>query len=57
MHRLHIQISHCYKKVQMLMNTGLCMNCVPVAWNNMIQVLSAGPPVASVALTRAGWED
>ncbi|XP_068725631.1 rhophilin-2-B-like isoform X1 [Montipora capricornis] len=33
------EISHKYKKAQMMMNTGICLCCVPSSWKNMMSIM------------------
>ena len=32
------QVSQSYKKVRILMNSGICLSCVPISWRNMMSV-------------------
>jgi len=33
------EVSHRYKKAQMMMNAGICLSCVPSSWKNMMSVM------------------
>lgn len=33
------QVSQSYKKVQILMNSGICLSCVPISWRNMMSIM------------------
>lgn len=33
------QVSLSYKKAQMMMNSGICLSCVPISWRNMMSIM------------------
>lgn len=33
------EVSHKYKKSQMMMNAGICLSCVPSSWKNMMSIM------------------
>ncbi|KAL9974981.1 hypothetical protein ACROYT_G012093 [Oculina patagonica] len=35
-----VEVSQRYKKAQMMMNSGICLSCVPLSWKNMMSIMS-----------------
>ncbi|XP_032230110.2 rhophilin-2 isoform X1 [Nematostella vectensis] len=48
------EISQGYKRVQLLMNSGICMDSIPTAWRNLVKIMSVHYKALSHYHTAAG---